>query len=80
MGSTVDVSIPVSPSVAKRLESPLVREWIGRLVDRALNPQAYGDEALADLLEESRAKARALGLTDDDIDAELAAWKAERRR
>ncbi len=35
--------------------------------------------ALEKVIDEMRAAARAAGLTDEDVDAELLAWKAERR-
>jgi hypothetical protein len=38
------------------------------------------DDLLAAVLEATAAEARQLGLTDGDIDAELAAYNAERRQ
>jgi hypothetical protein len=35
--------------------------------------------ALEKVIDEMKAAARAAGLTDEDVDAELLAWKAERR-
>jgi hypothetical protein len=38
------------------------------------------DDPLAAVLEATASEARELGLTDEDIDAELAAYNAERRQ
>jgi hypothetical protein len=74
----VDVTIPVEPEAAAALLDPRNREAIGRLVSRVLRPHA-GPKPLAQALAEMKADARAAGLTDADIDAELAAYNAERR-
>jgi len=78
MGKTVDVTIPVEPEVAAALVDPRSREAVGRLVSRVLRPRA-GPSPLAEAIAELKADARAAGLTDADIDAELAAYNAERR-
>lgn len=80
MGRTVDVTIPVEPEAAERLAQPGERERIGQMVSRMLVPrrEAWAEElmqAIADL----KAEARAAGLTDEMIDAELEAYNAERR-
>jgi len=48
-----------------------------RLVSRVLRPRS-GPSPLAEAIAEMKAAARAAGLTDADIDAELAAYNAER--
>ena len=78
MDKTVDVTIPVEPEVAAALVDPRSREAVGRLVSRVLRPRA-GPSPLAEAIAELKADARAAGLTDADIDAELAAYNAERR-
>ena len=78
MDSTVDVTIPVEPEAAAALTDPRNREAVGRLVSRVLRPRA-GPSALAQAIAAMKADARAAGLTDADIDAELAAYNAERR-
>ena len=78
MGSTVDVTIPVEPEAAAALADPRNREAVGRLVSRVLRPRA-GPSPLAEAIAELKADARATGLTDADIDADLAAHNAERR-
>lgn len=74
----VDVTIPVEPEAAAALVDPRNREAIGRLVSRVLRPHS-GPSPLAQALAEMKADVRAAGLTDADIDAELAAYNAERR-
>lgn len=78
MPDTVDVLIPVEPDAASALADVRNREAVGRLVSRVLRPRA-GPSPLARAIAELKADARAAGLTDADIDAELAAYNAERR-
>jgi hypothetical protein len=78
MDKTVDVTIPVEPEVAAALVDPRSREAVGRLISRVLRPRA-GPSPLAEAIVELKADTRAAGLTDADIDAELAAYNAERR-
>jgi hypothetical protein len=52
---------------------------VGRLLSRVLRPRA-GPTALAEAISDLKAEAHAAGLTDDAIDAELAAYNAERRQ
>ncbi len=78
MDTTVDVTIPVEPEAAAALADARNREAIGRLVSRVLRPRS-GPSGLARAIAELKAEARAAGLTDADIDAELAVYNAERR-
>jgi hypothetical protein len=78
VGRTVDVTIPVEPEAAAALADARNREAVGRLVSRVLRPRA-GPSPLAQAIAEMKANARAAGLTDADIDAELAAYNSERR-
>jgi hypothetical protein len=78
MGKTVDVTIPVEPEAAAALADARNREAVGRLVSRVLRP-ASGPTPLARAIAEMKADARAAGLSDADIDAELAAYNTERR-
>jgi hypothetical protein len=78
MAETIEVKIPVDPETAERLADQRNRDAIGRLISRALRPRSRAGE-LARAIAELKAEARAAGLTDDDIDAELAAYNAERR-
>ncbi|MDO9708364.1 hypothetical protein [Paracraurococcus lichenis] len=78
MPDTVDVVIPVEAAAAVALADERTREAMGRLVSRVLHPQA-GPSELARAIAETKAEARAAGLTDAMIDEELAAYNAERR-
>jgi hypothetical protein len=78
MNNTIEVRIPVEPGAAAALRDERNREAVGRLVSRVLRPHS-GPSALARAIAELKAEARAAGLTDSDIDAELAAYNTERR-
>lgn len=79
MNATTRIEIPVERETARRLAGDRRRvEAIGRLVDRAVRP-SVGDDPLVALLEATARRAGEAGLTDEDVDAELAAHKAERR-
>jgi hypothetical protein len=78
MASTVNVTIPVEPEAAAALADVRNREAVGRLISRVLRPRA-GPSPLADAITQMKAEARAGGLTDDDVDAELAAYNREGR-
>jgi hypothetical protein len=78
MADTVDVTIPVEPEAAAALADARNREAVGRLVSRVLRPRS-GPSPLAAAIAAMKSDARAAGLTDADIDAELAVYNAERR-
>ena len=71
------VEIPVEEATAAALSDPRRREAVGRLVDRIVRPGA--DDPLIALFELTAAEARAAGLTEADLEAELEAYNAERR-
>jgi hypothetical protein len=75
--STVMVEIPVDEETAAALADPRRRQAVGELVKLMVRPAA-GNDPLATLLETTRREAAAAGLSDLDIEEELAAWKAER--
>ena len=79
MDKTVDVTIPVEPEAAAALANARNRAAVGRLVSRVLRP-ASGPTPLAQAIAEMKAEARAAGLDDAGIDAELAAYNAAERR
>lgn len=79
MTQLTKIEIPVEPETAEALTDTKRREAVGRLIDRIVRPSA-SDDPLSALLAATAQKAREAGLTDEDIDAELAAHKAERRR
>lgn len=78
MDKTVEVTIPVEPEAAMALADARNREAVGRLVSRVLRGGS-GPTPLARAIAEMKRDARAAGLSDADIDAELAAYNAERR-
>jgi hypothetical protein len=78
MEATVDVTIPVDADAAKALESRVRREAVGRYLSGLLKGGRVG-EVLAEAIADAKREARTKGLPDEDIDAELDAWRAERR-
>lgn len=76
MDDHVDVTIPVEPEIARALESPARREAAGRVLSGLLKG-AHLRDVLGEVIADAKREARANGLTDDDIDAELEAWRAE---
>jgi hypothetical protein len=71
------IEIPVEEATAAALSNARRREAVGRLVDRLVRPGA--DDPLIALFERTAAEARDAELTEADIEAELAAYNAERR-
>ncbi len=71
------IEVPVQPETARALSDPRRLEAVGRLVDRLVRPGA--DDPLIALFQRMSAEAEVAGLTEADIDAELAAYNAERR-
>ncbi|PPQ30402.1 hypothetical protein [Rhodopila globiformis] len=74
---TVMVEIPVDEATAEALAELHRLAAVGELVKQMVRPGSRHD-LLAALLGSTRRRAAALGLTDQDTDDELAAWKAER--
>ena len=79
MGKLVKVEIPLTEEAAATLSDPVRIEDAGRLLSSMLAPKRPDIEGLRSLITEIKSDARAGGLTDQDIDDELAAYKAERR-
>ena len=77
MNQVVRVEIEVDPATAAALVDDRRRKAVGRLIERMVRPA--GGDPLARVLEATRAAAREGGLTDAEIDAELAAYNSERR-
>jgi len=75
MDSTVEVALPVDAEAAKALNSPARREAAGRYLSSLLTGGRIRD-VLLEAITDAKREARANGLTDDDIDAELEAWRA----
>lgn len=78
MPDTVAVTLEVDEAAAAVLTDARTRAAMGRLVSRVLHPQP-GPSDLAQAIAEAKHEARTGGLTDADIDAELATYNAERR-
>jgi hypothetical protein len=76
MTKTVDVTIPVDSDAAEALKDDRNRKAIGRLVSRVLHASS-GATPLARAIKPMKAGARAAGVTDAEIEAELAAYNVE---
>lgn len=77
MNQMSKIEVPVEEATAAALSSARRLEAVGRLIDRLVRPGA--DDPLVALLERIAAEAHGAGLTEDEINAELAAYNAERR-
>ncbi len=77
MDNTVNVLIPLDVEAARALESPARREAAGRYLSGLLTGGHVRD-VLAEAIADAKTEACANGLTDEDVDAELEAWRAER--
>jgi hypothetical protein len=75
----VMVEIPVSREAAAALSDPKKRSRVGELVSGLVTPRSAEEDPLMALFAEITRKARAAGLTDEDVEAELTAYNAERR-
>jgi hypothetical protein len=73
----VKVEIPIDEEAAVGLGDPNRLEAVGRLVSRLLKPTS-NDDPFARLLDAIGDAAEKAGLTEEAVDQELAAWKAER--
>ena len=78
MADTVDVAIPVDAEVAKHLDTPARREAVGRYLSGLLKDGRVRD-VLAAAIADARRAAHGRGLTDEEVDAELEAWRAQRQ-
>ncbi len=84
MDETVRISVPVSPEAAAALGDEDKLREIGRLVSALVlrapvaGRELSADKGFVDVMLQTRADAAVSGLTDVEIDAELAEWKRER--
>jgi len=78
MGDTVEVTIPVDADAAQALKSSARRVAAGRYLSGLLKGSRARD-LLAEAIGEAKEEAHTRGLTDGDIDAELEAWRVERK-
>lgn len=79
MNQVVMVPIPLSPEAAEALrDDPAKLSMVSGLVNDVLRASAPSDPLIA-MMEAVGRKAQAAGLTEADVDAELAAWNRARR-
>lgn len=78
MTRIVPIEIPVDEEAAESLKSADRRARVGQIVSK-LARLYDGRDPLAELLEHTAARAQETGLSDAEIDAELATYNAERR-
>ena len=81
-GSTeglVEVPIPLDANTARMLEDQGRREAIGRYLSGLFTGGRLPD-VLAHAIADLKREAHANGLTDEIVEAELEAWRAERSR
>lgn len=78
MSNTVEVAIPVDFETARALESPARRDAAGRFLSSLLK-EGRARALLKEAIRQAKGEARAGGLTDEGIDAELEAWRADRK-
>ena len=76
MDDHVDVTIPFEPEIARALENQVRREAAGRVLGGLLKGGLLRD-VLGEVIAAAKRDARANGLTDAEIDAELRAWRDE---
>ena len=72
------MTIAVEADVAAAPADSRNRDAVGRLVGRVLRPKS-GPAPLAQAIAEMKSDVRKAGLSDADIDAELAVYNVERR-
>lgn len=71
------IEIPVEAATAAALADDKRRAAVGRLVDRLVRPGA--DDPLIVLSERTAEEAQQAGLTEAEIEMDLASYNAERR-
>ena len=80
MDDSIRIEIEVTPEAAAALRDETRRRSIGRMVSELMSRKRFEDHPLRRLFAEIKEHARADGLTDEEIDAELKRHRAERRR
>ena len=75
--TTTDVPIPIDANLASALDDAETRAAAGRLVSKMLRNAAIGQ--VFEAIDALKADAHRRGLTDEILDAELAAYNAEHR-
>jgi hypothetical protein len=77
MNQLSKIEVPVGEATAAALSDARRLEAVGRLIDRLVHQGA--DDPLIALFERTSADAHKAGLTEDEINAEVAVYNAERR-
>jgi hypothetical protein len=77
MNQVSKIEVPVGGATAAALSDARRLEAVGRLIDRLVHPGA--DDPLIALFERTAAEADKTGVMEDEIEAELAVYNAERR-
>lgn len=77
MNQMLKIEISVEAATAAALLDARRLEAVGHLIDRLVRPGS--DDPLIALFQRTSADAREVGLTEDEINAEMAVYNAERR-
>lgn len=77
MNQVSKIEVQVEEATASALVDARRLQAVGRLIDRLVRPGV--DDPLIALFQKTSAEADKAGLTEDEINAELAAYNAERR-
>ena len=77
MNEVSKIEIPVAEATAAALSDVRRRQAVGRLIGRLVRPGI--DDPLIALFERTAAEARDVGLTEAEIEAELATYNTERQ-
>ena len=80
MGKSVRIENEVMPEAGSLLQDETRRRSVGRMVSELVGRKQLDRHPLPQLFAEIKSDARAGGLTDEEIDAELKCHRAERRR
>jgi hypothetical protein len=79
MEELVKVEIEVTPRAADALRDDARRKQIGEVISRLVAPANDTEDPLLAVFRDTQQAWRAAGMTDEDVDRELAAYNAERR-
>jgi hypothetical protein len=78
LNEVVKVEFPIDAAAADVLKDDAARERVGRLISRVALLY-HGRDILAEVLTGTAQAAADAGLTDSEVDAELAAYNSEQR-
>lgn len=80
MGKLVKIELEVTEEAAEALSDESRRRRVGEFVSSMVRPDGSDDDPLVRIFRETQKAAEEIGLTAEDVEAELAAYNAERRR